>query len=40
MVVIDCKAVVYSEFTEVFWLSDTSFVEMNDSLPVYYSSTR
>ncbi|XP_073321058.1 interleukin-1 receptor type 1-like isoform X2 [Pagrus major] len=35
-VVIDCQAVVYSEFDEVFWLMDKSFVGRNDSLPVFY----
>ncbi|XP_026233284.1 interleukin-1 receptor-like 1 [Anabas testudineus] len=39
VVVIDCKAVAYSNFTEVFWLRDTSFVETNDSFPVFYNST-
>lgn len=39
-VAIDCKAVVYSDFDEVFWLSDTSFVEMNDSFSVFYNYTR
>uniref|UniRef100_UPI0037E9ACFF interleukin-1 receptor accessory protein-like n=1 Tax=Semicossyphus pulcher TaxID=241346 RepID=UPI0037E9ACFF len=39
-VVIECKAVIYSDFDEVFWLSGTSFVETNDSLPVFYNSTR
>ncbi|XP_024150482.2 interleukin-1 receptor accessory protein [Oryzias melastigma] len=36
-VVIDCKAVVTSEADEVFWLSGTSFVEKDDSLPVFYN---
>uniref|UniRef100_A0A3Q3M0N1 Interleukin 18 receptor 1 n=2 Tax=Mastacembelus armatus TaxID=205130 RepID=A0A3Q3M0N1_9TELE len=39
-VVIDCKAVMYSEFDGVFWLSETVFVETNNSLPVYYNSTQ
>ncbi|XP_041649200.1 interleukin-1 receptor accessory protein-like [Cheilinus undulatus] len=39
-VVIECKAVIYSDFDEVFWLSGTSFVERNDNLPVFYNSTR
>ncbi|XP_030582145.1 interleukin-18 receptor 1-like isoform X1 [Archocentrus centrarchus] len=38
-VVIDCKAVMYSEFDELFWLSGTSFVEKNSSLPVFYNYT-
>uniref|UniRef100_A0A3Q1IQS8 Interleukin 18 receptor 1 n=1 Tax=Anabas testudineus TaxID=64144 RepID=A0A3Q1IQS8_ANATE len=38
-VVIDCKAVVHSDFDEVFWLSDTSFVETNDSFPIFYNYT-
>ncbi|XP_070691781.1 uncharacterized protein [Pempheris klunzingeri] len=38
-VVIDCKAVMDSYFDEVFWLSLKSFVETNDSLPVFYNST-
>ncbi|RVE74349.1 hypothetical protein OJAV_G00021160 [Oryzias javanicus] len=36
-VVIDCKAVVTSEADEVFWLSGKSFVEKDDSLPVFYN---
>ncbi|XP_067349151.1 interleukin-1 receptor type 1-like [Channa argus] len=39
-VVINCEAVVYSVFDEVFWISGTSFVETNDSYPVFYNSTR
>ncbi|XP_030581960.1 interleukin-1 receptor accessory protein-like isoform X2 [Archocentrus centrarchus] len=39
-VVIDCKAVMYSEFEHLFWLSGTSFVEVNSSLPVFYNYTR
>ncbi|XP_047435873.1 uncharacterized protein LOC125005020 [Mugil cephalus] len=39
-VVIDCEAVGYSNFDEVFWLSGESFVETNSSLPVYYSLTQ
>ncbi|XP_028258334.1 interleukin-18 receptor 1-like [Parambassis ranga] len=39
-VVIDCEAVVYSEFDEVFWLSGDSFVESDNSLPVFYNFTR
>ncbi|KAM9367003.1 interleukin-1 receptor type 1-like [Symphorus nematophorus] len=38
-VVIDCKAVMYSDFDEVFWLSGTSFVEKNDSVTVVYNYT-
>lgn len=38
-VVIDCKAVLYSDFDEVFWLSGRSFVERNNSLPVFYNYT-
>ncbi|CAN9507200.1 unnamed protein product [Ophioblennius macclurei] len=38
--VIECKAVLYSEFDEVFWLTDQSFVDTNDSLRVFYNSTR
>lgn len=38
--VIDCEAVVYSDFDEVFWLSGTSFVEKNNSFPVFYNCTR
>ncbi|XP_011608353.2 interleukin-1 receptor accessory protein-like isoform X1 [Takifugu rubripes] len=38
-VVIDCRAVMYSEFEEVFWLSGDSFVDTNESLPVYYNYT-
>lgn len=38
--VIDCRAVMYSEFDEVFWLSGDSFVDTDESLPVYYNYTR
>uniref|UniRef100_A0A8C9X2R2 Interleukin-1 receptor-like 1 n=2 Tax=Sander lucioperca TaxID=283035 RepID=A0A8C9X2R2_SANLU len=38
--VIDCKAVIYSDFDEVFWLSGKSFVETDNSLPVFYNYTR
>nr|XP_046247507.1 interleukin-18 receptor accessory protein-like isoform X2 [Scatophagus argus] len=38
--VIDCEAVLYSEFDEVYWHSGTSFLETNDSLPVFYNSSR
>ncbi|XP_056881795.1 interleukin-1 receptor type 2-like isoform X2 [Takifugu flavidus] len=37
--VIDCRAVMYSEFEEVFWLSGDSFLDTNESLPVYYNYT-
>ncbi|XP_078101988.1 interleukin-1 receptor accessory protein-like isoform X2 [Sander vitreus] len=37
--VIDCKAVIYSDFDEVFWLSGKSFVETDNSLPVFYNYT-
>nr|XP_020460610.1 interleukin-1 receptor type 1-like [Monopterus albus] len=39
-VVIDCKAVLYSDFDEVFWLSEESFVETNNNLSVFYNYTR
>ncbi|XP_036952492.1 interleukin-18 receptor 1-like [Acanthopagrus latus] len=35
-VVIDCQAVVYSEFDEVFWLMDDAFVKRDNSSPVFY----
>lgn len=38
--VIDCQAVSYSEFDDVFWLIEDSFVDTNESLPVYYNYTR
>ncbi|XP_034730496.1 X-linked interleukin-1 receptor accessory protein-like 2 [Etheostoma cragini] len=38
--VIDCKAVMYSDFDEVFWLSGKSLVETDNSLPVFSNSTR
>uniref|UniRef100_A0A3Q0STA4 Interleukin 18 receptor 1 n=1 Tax=Amphilophus citrinellus TaxID=61819 RepID=A0A3Q0STA4_AMPCI len=38
-VVIDCKAVMYSESDELLWLSGTSFVKGNSSLPVFYNYT-
>ncbi|XP_029948554.1 interleukin-18 receptor 1-like [Salarias fasciatus] len=38
--VIDCKADLYSFFDDVFWLSNESFVEKNDSFPVFYNTTR
>uniref|UniRef100_A0A3Q3X7T3 Ig-like domain-containing protein n=1 Tax=Mola mola TaxID=94237 RepID=A0A3Q3X7T3_MOLML len=39
-VVINCNAIMYSDFDEVFWLSGDSFVDTNDSLPVFYNYTR
>ncbi|XP_039991416.1 interleukin-1 receptor-like 1 isoform X2 [Xiphias gladius] len=39
-VVIDCKAVTYSDFDGVFWLSGKSFVDKKANLPVFYNSTR
>lgn len=39
-VVINCTAFVNSNFDEVFWLSGTSFVETDNSLPVFYNYTR
>uniref|UniRef100_A0A3Q2QIV3 Interleukin-1 receptor type 1 n=1 Tax=Fundulus heteroclitus TaxID=8078 RepID=A0A3Q2QIV3_FUNHE len=39
-VVIECKAVMYSDFDEVFWLSQDAFVDTNESLPVFYNSSR
>ncbi|XP_037549069.1 uncharacterized protein LOC119425605 [Nematolebias whitei] len=38
--VIRCDTVVSSDFDEVFWLSETSFVEMDDSFPVFYNYSR
>ncbi|XP_043952344.1 interleukin-1 receptor-like 1 isoform X2 [Gambusia affinis] len=40
--VIDCKAVAYSDYDVVFWLSEGSFVDTDESLPVFYnySSTK
>ncbi|XP_070761970.1 interleukin-1 receptor type 1-like [Enoplosus armatus] len=38
-VVIDCKAVMNSDFDEVFWLSGNSFVGTNKGLPVFYNYT-
>ncbi|XP_032357502.1 interleukin-1 receptor type 1 isoform X2 [Etheostoma spectabile] len=38
--VIDCKAVLYSDFDEVFWLSGKSLVETDNSLPVFSNYTR
>ncbi|XP_034050346.1 interleukin-18 receptor 1-like [Thalassophryne amazonica] len=39
MLIIDCKAVMYSPLDLVYWLSGKSFVETNDSLRVYYKNT-
>ncbi|XP_068168326.1 X-linked interleukin-1 receptor accessory protein-like 2 [Antennarius striatus] len=36
-VVIDCKALLYSNSDEVFWLRGDTFVDINDSLPVFYN---
>ncbi|KAF1392675.1 hypothetical protein PFLUV_G00030520 [Perca fluviatilis] len=38
--VIDCKAVMYLKFDKVFWLIGKSFVETDNSLPVFYNFTR
>ncbi|KAM8893650.1 uncharacterized protein AB9W97_010674 [Spinachia spinachia] len=38
--VIDCKAVMYQDSDEIFWLSESSMVEMNTSFPVFYNATR
>ncbi|XP_027869917.1 uncharacterized protein LOC114142714 [Xiphophorus couchianus] len=40
--VIECKAVAYSDYDVVFWLSENSFVDTDESLPVFYnySSTK
>ncbi|KAK5601828.1 hypothetical protein CRENBAI_019934 [Crenichthys baileyi] len=39
-VVIDCRAVMYSEFDDLFWLSENSFIDTNESLPVFNSYSR
>ncbi|XP_072237418.1 interleukin-1 receptor type 1-like [Leuresthes tenuis] len=39
-VVIECKAVLYSRFDDVFWLSGTSFIKTNNKLPVFYNYSR
>ncbi|KAM4743685.1 uncharacterized protein FYW61_021983 [Anableps anableps] len=39
-VVIECKAIMYSDFDVVFWLSENSFVDTNESLPVFYNYSR
>lgn len=38
--VINCTAVMYSEFDELFWLIGEIFVETNQSLPVFYDYRR
>lgn len=38
--VINCKAVMYSEFDNLFWLFGEVFVEMNQSLPLFYNLIR
>nr|XP_057945361.1 interleukin-18 receptor 1-like [Doryrhamphus excisus] len=38
--VIKCEALMNSVPSELFWLSGNTFVEMNDSFPVFYNSTR
>lgn len=38
--VIDCKAVMMSEMDDLFWLSGSSFVDTDTSLPVFYNDTR
>ncbi|XP_061526742.1 interleukin-18 receptor 1-like isoform X2 [Phycodurus eques] len=37
--VTECVAVFYSDFTPLFWLSGNTFVEMNDSFPVFSNYT-
>ncbi|XP_047219910.1 interleukin-1 receptor type 2-like [Girardinichthys multiradiatus] len=41
-VVIDCRAVMHSESDDLFWLSENSFIDTNESLPVFnnYSRTK
>uniref|UniRef100_A0A3Q2CR04 Uncharacterized LOC107082512 n=1 Tax=Cyprinodon variegatus TaxID=28743 RepID=A0A3Q2CR04_CYPVA len=39
-VVIHCKTVLNSDLNQVFWLSDSSFVDTNESLPVFYNHSR
>ncbi|XP_039866655.1 interleukin-1 receptor accessory protein-like [Simochromis diagramma] len=39
-VVIDCKAVMMSGTDDLFWLSGSSFVDTDTSLPVFYNDTR
>ncbi|XP_038139120.1 uncharacterized protein LOC119782293 [Cyprinodon tularosa] len=36
-VVIHCKTVLNSDLNQVFWLSDSSFVDTNENLPVFYN---
>ncbi|KAM9825617.1 interleukin-18 receptor 1-like isoform 1-T1 [Syngnathus typhle] len=38
--VIKCEAVLYSDFCCLFWLSGTTFVEKNDSFPVFCNHSR
>ncbi|XP_054900719.1 uncharacterized protein LOC129369392 [Poeciliopsis prolifica] len=38
--VIECKAVAYSDHDMVFWLSENSFVDTDESLPVFYNYSR
>ncbi|XP_042349052.1 uncharacterized protein LOC121947919 [Plectropomus leopardus] len=38
--VIDCEADMYSDFDDVFWYSEESFMETNNSFPVFYNYTR
>uniref|UniRef100_A0A3B3W3K1 Interleukin 18 receptor 1 n=1 Tax=Poecilia latipinna TaxID=48699 RepID=A0A3B3W3K1_9TELE len=38
--VIECKAVAYSDYDVVFWLSENSFVDTDESLPVFYNFSR
>lgn len=37
---IDCKAVVYAEYDEVFWLIGESVVDNESSLRVFYNYSR
>ncbi|XP_038558208.1 interleukin-18 receptor 1-like [Micropterus salmoides] len=39
-VVIDCEAVTCSALDDVFWLIGNSFVEKNNSFPVFYNNTQ
>nr|QJD09007.1 interleukin 1 receptor 5 [Cyclopterus lumpus] len=38
--VVDCEAVMYSDFDDVLWLDRKSVVETNSSFPVFYNYTR
>ncbi|XP_056269649.1 interleukin-18 receptor accessory protein-like isoform X3 [Pseudoliparis swirei] len=38
--VVDCKAVMYSDFDDVLWFDGKSEVETNNSFPVFYNYTR